>query len=49
MAAVNVDDSMCIAVEVSIVGANAEEEEIENEIDYPSHVEVDASRTARPL
>ena len=51
MAAANADDSMGVAVEVRIVGANAEDEEIsdiENEINYPSHAEVDSTRTTRP-
>ena len=51
MAFANVDDSMGVAVEVPIVGANAEEEDIfniENDIDYPFHAEVNVARTRMP-
>jgi len=42
---------MGVAVEVPVVVANAEEEDIsdiENEIDYPSHAEVNDARTRPP-
>ncbi len=51
MAATKVDDSMGFVVEVPIVGAIAEEDEISDvkyEINYPSQAEVNVARTRPP-
>ncbi len=48
MAATNADDSMGVAVETPLAEEN-DISDIENEIDYPSHAEVNAARAAYPF
>ncbi len=47
MAATNADDSMGVAVETPLAEEN-DISDMENEIDYPSHAEVNVARVAYP-